>query len=255
MFSSNDAARTNSTTIVSAFVGGINSREDRIIDHYIEYGKQLLSIDIPKIIFMDVHTYSTYFEESATTYPYTTFIPIMESDMYLFQYKDRTEKFDIITKNPKKDTIEYIFVQCMKTEWVRQAIEKNPYGSSQFIWIDFGIYHFIRDASILKEGIYHMSRCSYDKVRIPCGKPPNFPYFSKNLYHHIVWLFLGSVFGGGKESLLKFADLVKTRCIEILEEKHHLMWEINIWFLVFFENIHLFDRYICSHNPKMLFDY
>ena len=40
-------------TIVSAFVTNINSRSDRNMEKYIEYGKQLLQIKTPKVIFID----------------------------------------------------------------------------------------------------------------------------------------------------------------------------------------------------------
>ena len=242
-------------TIVTAFIGNINEREDRKIEHYLEYGNQLLNVYLPKIVFMDKETYNEHFLEKADSYPLTKFIPIEKKDLYLFNYKDVAYNYEIVTGNPKKDTIEFMFVQCMKTEWIKQAIEMNIYNTEQFAWVDFGILHFIKDVKALNEGLKQMSTKNYDKVRIPCGKPPDFPYFSRNVYHQIIWMFIGSLFGGGKSALLHFAKIMKEKCIEILEEKHHLMWEINIWYLLFFENVNVFDRYISDHSPKILLKY
>lgn len=267
-------SQISSLTIVSAFIGGINFREDRKINDYIILGNQLLNVPLPKLIFIDRKTFKEhfinkclpYYHSSSTKYlyesleyPTTHFLPISIEDMYLFKdyLNQKTENFNIITKNPKKDTIEFIMVQCMKTEWVKQAIEIDIYNTSQFAWIDFGAFHFVKDNDVFKNGLLlQMSSKIHDtKVRIPCGKPANYPYFSKNVYHHVIWLFVGSLFGGGKKPLLEFAELVKEKCIQILEKKHHLMWEINVWYLVFFENIHLFDRYIAEHNYNMLYNY
>jgi hypothetical protein len=266
-------ANNKNMTIVTAFINGINVREDRKTDEYMRLGKELLKIPIPKIVFMDRKTFKEYFFNSTAIkynhknniflyesieFPTTNFIPIEYEEMYLFQryLNKKTENFDIITKNPKKDTIEFMMVQCMKTEWMKQCIEMDIYESSQFSWIDFGAFHFIQNETVFQEGILKMSCQSYDEqVRIPCGKPPDYTYFSKNVYHHVIWLFLGSIFGGGKTPLLQFAKLVKEKCEMILKTKHHLMWEINIWYLVFYENIHLFSRYIVGHDKNMLEKY
>lgn len=263
---------TNKTTFVSAFVGGINKRNDRLIQHYMVYGKKLFSIPICKIIFIDRNNFNTFFKKntipvifndlivfSSTEYPTTHFIPIDYNDIYLFKdhLKCNTKNFNVITNNPLKDTIEFIMVQCMKTEWVKEACRINIYESTQFIWVDFGAYHFIKNDIKFKEGLLHMANKSMsdNSIRIPCGKKPDFLHFSKNVYHHIIWLFTGSVFGGNIYAINKFADLVKDKCIDTLTTKKHLMWEINIWYLIFYENVTLFDRYIADHDENMFYNF
>ena len=49
------------------------------------------------------------------------------------------------TDNPNKDNLQYLFVQCHKTEWIKHAIDVNYFNSDQFIWIDFGIYHIFNN--------------------------------------------------------------------------------------------------------------
>lgn len=244
---------TNNMTIVTAFINNVNVRNDRTLEHYMEYGKHLLNVNLPKIIFIDTQTYHVFFKDAQ--FPLTHFVLFDKEDMYFQKYKNKTENFYIITNNTEKDTIDFVFVQCMKTEWVKKAIELDVFQTEQFVWVDFGIMHFIQDPIVLEKGLQQMNTKTYQQIRIPSGKPPNFPYYSRNVYHHIIWMFIGSVFGGNKQSLISFADLMKEKCVDILERKHHLMWEINVWYLIFFENVKLFDLYRCNHTPNILFDY
>jgi hypothetical protein len=233
-------------TIISALLTNINS--NRNIETYINYGKKLCNININKVIFIEEHIYNTYFIDDI--YPLTTFIFTSKEQLYLYQYKhDDLINFNkLCTDNPSKDTIEYMYVQCSKTEWVKEAIEKNPYNSEQFIWVDFGIYHMINNEELFNKLIYDLCNKSYENIRIASGT-----YFNiENVYTNIQWLFLGSIFGGHKDKLLEFADLMKQKCIDIITDKKTIMWEINIWGLIYLEKSELFDRYNANHNESIL---
>ena len=71
---------TFETTIVSAFVTGINKKKEMDISHYIEYGKKLLRLPIPKIIFIEYSIYLSFLSDSESEsktkeeYPLTEFI-------------------------------------------------------------------------------------------------------------------------------------------------------------------------------------
>ena len=73
---------TFATTIVSAFMTGVNSRKDIDISQYIEFGNKLMVIPVPKVIFLEQHIYETHFQESHSLdkYPLTTFIMMNKSD-------------------------------------------------------------------------------------------------------------------------------------------------------------------------------
>ena len=108
------------TTIVSALLTNMNSF--RSIDKYIEYGKKLINSEQNKIIFIEEHVYTTYIKNEFMNNSNTVFIFINKLDLYFYEYYDKLNNFNIITDNPSKDTIEYMFVQCNKTEWIREAI-------------------------------------------------------------------------------------------------------------------------------------
>ena len=236
------------TTIVSSLLTNIN--QNRNIEKYVEYGKKLLNTSINKVIYMEQHIYELYFIGCINDNTIIHFIE--KKDLYLYEYYNLITNFNIITDAPYKDNIEYMFVQCNKTEWVKQAIEEDPFHSDQFIWVDFGIYHMINNETEFEKYICKLSEPTYECVRIASGI-----FFNNdiNIYQNIIWFFLGSIFGGNKEKLLKFAELMKSKCISIIETKKTICWEINIWFLIYQEYPELFSCYNSSHTINILIDY
>lgn len=236
------------TTFVSALLTNINGY--RSIEKYVEYGKKLIVLPINKVIFIERSVHDEHFSEFTGANLHTTFVFIEKSDLYLYQYADQITNFCPNTDNPEKDTLEYMFVQCNKTEWIRDAIELNPYESNHFVWIDFGIWHMIRDDQVFADSCMKIAHHKDNGVRIACGNP-QFEHLDE-LHKTISWFFLGSIFGGDRESLLKFADLVKNKCIHIIQEHGTIMWEINVWQMVHANNPELFLCYEANHDASIL---
>ena len=243
------------TTIVSALITDINKTKN--INDYIQYGDGLLQLNIPKVIFIEKHIYDEFLSDKE--YPNTRFIFTEKTDIYLYNYHYKINKFNVCTDNIEKNTIEYMFVQCNKTEWIKQSIELNHFNSEQFIWIDFGIKYMIKEEEeedSFKKYIEDITEKQYDNVRISsCWSfNYNFPDYM-NVYEHIVWYFAGSVFGGNKDKLLLFAELMKEKCLQIINDKQSIMWEINIWYLIYKEHPEIFDPYLCNHDLSIIKNY
>jgi hypothetical protein len=249
------------TILVTAFVAGANQRNDRVIDDYMNYGKKLLENPINKIVFFDDSLIGIL-----PSYPNTIIIPIKKEDMYLYEYKDEITNFALNTQTPEKDSLEYMFLMCNKTEFIRKAIELNPFHSdpfqtNQFVWVDFGINHiFKNDDAMFNAVISALENKSYDNVRIGSIWSPDMHTimtrnFRTDIYKDIAWYFAGGVFGGDSKSLIKFADLTKQQCIKIIAERKTLMWEVNVWFLLYLENPELFSLYQCDHNSTLIGNY
>jgi hypothetical protein len=241
-------------TIVTAFISEINGKNNRSIDDYIEYGKKLLSIPVPVVCFIELHIYNTYFKEDIDKYPLTSFVITDKSRIYLYHYKDQITQFSIESDDPNKNTLEYMFIQCNKTEWISQAIDLNIYKTGQYIWVDFGIYHMIRDETKMVEGIQKMVCRFYNTLRIASCKYKGYtvPY---DVYRIITWTFAGSVFGGDTDSLLRFAHYTKMEVLKTIRERKTLMWEINIWYLIYLNKWDFFDFYSATHDPSILYEY
>jgi hypothetical protein len=96
-----------------------------------------------------------------------------------------------------------------------------------------------------------MTTKSYDQVRIASCKYKGYSV-SYNVYRIETWTFAGSVFGGNVASLLEFATLAKKEILKTIREKKSIMWEINIWYLIYRKNLPFFDMYTCGHDFRIL---
>ena len=235
------------TTIISAFIN-IPTNQNRNFEKYKEYGIKLLNLDINKIIFLDEKIYHIFEEYQNDK---TILIKTSLDDLYLYKYKEKLNNLQVNTNNPTKDCFDYFAIQCNKTEWMREGILLNQFSTSHFMWIDFGIHHVLSNELTINNCCFTKN---YNKVRIPniwnLDKEYNCDY-NKD----ILWYFAGGVFGGSSEKLLLFADLTKNKCIDLLEKENHIMWEVNIWYLVWKENKELFDNYKADHNNSIIMNY
>ena len=178
---------TSQVTLVSAFISNINNRDERLLDKYYELGKVLLKTSINKIIFLDEIMYelinNNYNKDN------TLLIKINKKDIYFLI------NFELNTQNIKKDTMEYIFTQCNKTEWIKEAILLNHFNTENFIWVDFGIRHvFTSSDEEFINKINNLQYKIYDNVRIANIWNLDILYFI-NIYKDIACYFAGGVFG------------------------------------------------------------
>lgn len=252
------------TTIVSAFISNVNERLDRNLEKYWQWGKLLLQSNTPKIIFLDScmlsylkenYIYDEILQENNRKN--TIIYEFHKEDIYLYSYLTDL-KNSIETDNPSKDTLEFMMTMCNKTEWIREAIQKNPFQTSHFIWVDFGIRHvfqcnvteYIQKLNALQHKTYE------DTLRIASiWNPKYIPDTELYIYKQICWYFAGGVFGGNKEKLLWFADKMKEKCLWMIQEKKTLIWEVNLWYLIYKEYPHMFSLYTCDHNDSIIVNY
>ena len=116
----------------------------------------------------------------------------------------------------------------------------------------FGLDDFLEE--IIIEKINNLYNTQYSKIRI--GKIWDIDItYCLDIYKNVAWYFAGTVFGGDKTHLVSFADKTKEKCIEIITTKNTLMWEVNIWYLVYLDNKKLFDAYFCDHNDSTIDNY
>jgi len=238
-------------TIISALLTNVNNSNR--LEKYIKDGILLLKAKIPKIIFVDEIIYNQLkmYENDLTR-----IISIKKTDWYFQDYLDSITNFDLNTNNKTKDSLEFIFTMCNKTEWIKKAIELNYFNTESFIWIDFGIRYIFKEDSddSFIEKIEKLKDKDYENIRIGsiwnCNK-----HYLFNIYKDITWYFAGGVFGGKKEKLIEFAEKTKNKCIEVITEQKTLMWEVNIWYLIYMENPSLFDCYKCDHNKTLINNY
>ena len=243
-------------TIVSAFVSNVNDRYDNALNRYYNFGKILFRSSVPKIIFVDEIMFELI-QEGDYNKKDTLIVKINKKTSYLYDYAKYLTNFHLNSTDYTKDTIEFMFTMCNKTEWMRQAIKLNHFKTEHFIWIDFGIKHIFQGLYTDEEFVKKMNSLkykTYNNIRIGCIWNLNYK-FNIDIYKDVAWYFAGGVFGGNAKSLIKFADLMKEKCIHIMTSKNSIMWEVNIWYLIYLENKGLFDSYNCNHNASIIDNY
>ena len=91
----------------------------------------------------------------------------------------------------------------------KEAIESEIFEAENYIWVDFGIFKILNEP-VLFENLNKQ----YHKIRIGTIWNLDSPCCI-NLHTQIAWYFAGGIFGGDKESLLKFSKLMKKEVLEL----------------------------------------
>ena len=228
--------------LVTAFL--YNKEHYQNINFYKQYGVQLLEIKQNKVVFMDkslIDIFLPYENE------YTKILPTTETDMYLYPYLNTLDHK--IEGNINKDSNFFFSVMCNKTEWLRQAIKLQLYEGEQYIWIDFGIFKIFNQDIQLS----NLQNC-YNKVRIGHIWDLELIY-SVDIKRKIAWYFAGGLFGGNKNKLIEFADIMKETTLNFIKENNYLVWEVNLWYILYNDHKELFEPYLCDHNNSMVNNY
>lgn len=136
-------------------------------------------------------------------------------------------------RNIQKDTHKYMCLMNAKTEFVADAIERNPWNSTHFAWIDFNVSYIFKNGE--KERTLRFLK-ELDLYKLPdqCMMIPGCwtPYDNVHIAHVtecIFWRFCGGFFIGDANSLLKFDSLYRQNFETFLQKYNKLTWEVNFW--------------------------
>lgn len=278
--------------IVSGFISNINRRDDRDITKYLKFGVELMAVEIPLTVFIEKAVFDKHIlgrfssfsrldgdfiyrirggamdgiqqKYSYAKIGHITFVFFEIPDLFLWSYRAMANRFQLNTGNPKKDTLEYMMVQCQKSEWMAIASLLGGGAGVEYVWIDFGAFHmFDGKIDVFQTELYKLrGRINRrvlqggvsDRVTFARCWDPNNTYYG-DIYKEINWLFAGSVFGGGRNAIQQFAVRVREMCLRVLRERNTLMWEINIWVLIYREVPELFALYPSDHSEILFRGY
>lgn len=211
-------------TLVSCFYPLQGNKSSK---NYLELAEPLMNCSLPLIFFSDNHKVIEWVNKKRGTNP--TFLHLVSMDDISFfddkeLLEDRMKEYTIFNRNLEKDTTPYILLQLAKMDFIQRALDINPFKSSFFFWIDFGIQHCTqatpeewkemeKDLELCctnhPDKIHHLKIC-------PVQKPKNetWKVFFQHIYHHVA----GGLFGGSIDSLEFYTREFKKLWNEILEE-------------------------------------
>ena len=220
---------------------------NRNMESYIDFSKQfLLKLPFPIIFFIDDNeeTYDAicnsrnecnlldktyiFMNDFKTTYFYK----------YLSRLQELQTQFHIINREIEHETPLYVILNNNKFDCIDTAININPFNSSHFIWMDFGINHVAKNTEIMFDWINNVP----DKIKQLCINPftenvPNKEHF-RFIYHNMA----GGLFSGSLENMKKYSELFKNKTEEIYNDNWYQIDEA-VMTIVHKENPDLFDLY------------
>jgi hypothetical protein len=161
-------------------------------------------------------------------------------DTYYFKHFNKLlelqQKYSIINGNMEKDTPMYIILTNNKFDFMETSIRLNPFNSSHFIWMDFGVNHVALNTEKIHDWIHKIP----DKIKQLCINPyiENVEdiYMFQYIYHHTA----GGLFSGSKDNLLRYSELFQKKTQQIYDENWYQLDEA-VMTIVQKENPDLFD--------------
>jgi hypothetical protein len=161
---------------------------------------------------------------------------------YFYKYLDKLielqSKFKILNGELEHETPHYIILNNNKFDFIDKAIDLNPFNSSHFIWMDFGINHVARNTEIINEWIYNIP----DKIKQLCINPYTEEDNPKKYFEIIHHNTGGGLFSGSKENLLKYSELFKQKTQEIYNDNWYQIDEA-VMTIIQRENPELFNLF------------
>jgi len=226
-----------------------NPDDNRQYNKYFELSKQfILKLPYPLIIYVDntdndsdmIELINLINEERKENMNKTRINKILFEETYYFKDVEKLEelqkKYTIYNGDLKHETPLYIILNNNKFFFMENAIKTNPFNSSHFIWMDFGINHVARDCHNIHEWILKVP----DKIKQLCINPfiedVNNKDMFRNIFHHTA----GGLFSGSTENLLKYCELFKNKTEQIYQEDWYQIDEA-VMTMVQRENPELFD--------------
>jgi hypothetical protein len=217
---------------------------NRGLKKYCELAKNFI-LDLPYnlIIFTDNEYVISFIESQRTNTKSKTYIYKLDfSNTYFYKDLARLEElqsqFIIHNGNIKQETPLYIILNNNKFFFMEKAIDLNPFNSTHFIWMDFGINHVAKNTELIHEWITQIP----DKIKQLCINPYIENAEPKKHFQTIWHNCAGGLFSGSKENLNKYIRLFKKKTEQIYNEGWYQIDEA-VMTMVQRENIELFDFY------------
>lgn len=209
----------------------INYDNNRNIAWRVERFKELLHTGINICLFVCpvLHPFVKCLED---THENLKIIDILEiDDLFIYKETKRHEYTLPMTRDPNKDTDEYMILMNSKPEFLNRAIDANPWNTRHFAWVDFNLTHIFYDKTTSLRFIKDMGshRWKHTCFHIPgCWNP----YTNLNprcITESIYWRFCGGFLLGDADSIREFHSLCISKYPIFMRTYRKLVWEVNFW--------------------------
>ena len=229
---------TNNVTFVTSWIHIYKNNvfDNKTNDWRFENFEVILKSGIQICIFVSPDFYDKMIELAARyeNLKIIECIPLEETRVYKICDAIKKEGIELLmptVRHNEKDIYEYLILINSKIQFINMAIERNPWNSTHFAWIDFSIAYVLRDKPRSTDYLKMLSNRTYvDKMLVVPGCVGKFNEDKyEELYNSPFWRFCGGFLLGDKESLLSFHDLYFEHFENFVREHRHNVWEVNYW--------------------------
>jgi len=218
----------------------------RKLNKFLELASEfLLKLPYPLVVFVDDNEEGDYIQnfilersEFGKRFIYRENFKNTYFYSYLDRIKELQGQYRLLNGHSQHETPHYIVLNNNKFHFMEKAIEKNPFGSSHFIWIDFGINHVAKSPEKIHEWIGNVP----DKVKQLCINPyvekDDRKLFFQFIYHHTA----GGLFSGSVSYMKEYIRLFKNKVEQVYCQGWYQIDEA-IMTMVQRDNPHLFEYF------------
>ena len=134
-------------------------------------------------------------------------------------------------RNVQKDTHRYMALMNSKIDFVKRAIDKNPFSTNYFSWFDFSLAYVFRNVDTTIQYIDSLA-CQPNYIHSFIAMPGCWSWkINKmdDICKKICWRFCGGFFMGDKDSLLDFYHTSVNHYNDFVVQTNVVVWEVNYW--------------------------
>jgi len=153
-----------------------------------------------------------------------------------------------------KDNQEYMGLMNAKMEFVRDAIEKNPFESQTFAWMDFSMAYIFKNKETTLPLLEKLAKKAYNApfMAIPGCWQPISPNDNGALTTAIHWRFCGTFFMGDARTLMDFYRIYVEHYPRCIEDTQKWLWEVNVWAWLEANTEWSPRWYLADHNDRII---
>lgn len=251
----------SSITFVTSFIDIYENKEElikldarRSIDERIQYFKQLASTGIQIVVYI-YDNIEEKIKPIVKEYNNVIYKVIEVKNTFIWKTVNEHNLSMPMNRCTVKDTFEYMTLINCKIEFMKNAIDINPWNSSHFAWIDFAIFYVFKNPDSCKKWLYYLSKLKLNPKFL------TFPgcYSSKlnqddinYILDNVYWRFCGGFLIGDKESIMNFYNLYTFYFPIFLKIYNKIVWEVNFWSWLESFTDWSPTIYIANHNDSIL---
>jgi hypothetical protein len=221
-------------------------QDNRQREAYLEIAKQfILKLPYPIMIFIEPDDeelchFITTERESFQNKTYICKEPFQNTYFYkdLDRITELQKLYPIYNGDLKHETPLYVILNNNKFHCIEKAIDDNPFQSSHFIWMDFGINHVAKNTEKIHEWILAVP----DKIKQLCINPFVDHGENRDIFHNIYHHMAGGLFSGNEYYLRKYIEAFKAKTSQLYSED---WWQVDeaVMTMVQRENADWFDLF------------